>query len=511
MPVLDLRTLTTRLPSLVVLDLVGELVGVGREHPDDLDVAAERDRLDAVLGLAALPAPDGGAEADEVLGDLPAELLRGDHVAELVEADRRQDREHEDHDTRAGRSRRVSSGSSAIDAGRLVASPRVGGEDVVDGQLLPRGYVVAAEHVRRPWRRSATNGSRPARKASTPPRWRRCRPPGAVPPALPRPPGQADRREGLVVEREELPGLRPGPVDRRARRRATRSGQARPSAIGISIVGGLAWTSVEPSTNSTIECTTRGRVHHDLDPVEGDAEEQVRLDHLEALVDQGRGVDRDDRAHVPGRVGQRLLDGDVGQLRRGCGRGTGRRVAVSTSRRTSSGEPPRRHWASAECSESTGTIWPGLARSRTSGPPMISDSLLARASVLPASSAARVGRRPTAPVMPLSTTSQDAPAASAEASSPSPENAGRELGHLRLEELRVATTGGQRRPPGTGRGWPARGRAPGCRSSRSSRARRRRGGWAWPHCPRSARPRLRAWMPAAHLSVVRLGDSRRAW
>ena len=36
----------------------------------------------------------------------------------------------------------------------------------------------------------------------------------------------------------------------------TRSGQARPSAIGISIVGGLAWTSVEPSTNSTIECTT---------------------------------------------------------------------------------------------------------------------------------------------------------------------------------------------------------------------------------------------------------------
>ena len=99
-------------------------------------------------------------------------------------------------------------------------------------------------------------------------------------------------------------------------------------------------------------------------------------------------------------------------------------LAVSTRRRTSSGEPPRRHWASALCSESTGTIWPGFARSSTSGPPMMSDSLLARASVLPASSAASVGRSPTAPVMPLSTTSQSIEAASTEASSPSPENAG---------------------------------------------------------------------------------------
>ena len=98
--------------------------------------------------------------------------------------------------------------------------------------------------------------------------------------------------------------------------------------------------------------------------------------------------------------------------------------AVSTSRRTSSGVPLRRHWASAECSESTGTIWPGLARSSTSGPPMISDSLLARASVLPASSAASVAPSPTAPVMPLSTTSAGLDAASADASAPSPLNDG---------------------------------------------------------------------------------------
>jgi hypothetical protein len=38
---------------------------------------------------------------------------------------------------------------------------------------------------------------------------------------------------------------------------------------------------------------------------------------------------------------------------------------VSTSRRTSSSRPPRRHWASALCSLSTGTICPGFARAVT--------------------------------------------------------------------------------------------------------------------------------------------------
>ena len=76
-----------------------------------------------------------------------------------------------------------------------------------------------------------------------------------------------------------------------------------------------------------------------------------------------------------------------------------------TRRRTSSARPPRRHWASAECSESTGTIWPGLAAEVTTSPPMISDSLLASARVDPAASAASVGRSPTAPVIALSTMS----------------------------------------------------------------------------------------------------------
>jgi len=55
-------------------------------------------------------------------------------------------------------------------------------------------------------------------------------------------------------------------------------------------------------------------VHDDVDAVERDVEQQVGLDDLEALVDQGRGVDRDDRPHVPGGMGEGLLDRDVGEL-----------------------------------------------------------------------------------------------------------------------------------------------------------------------------------------------------
>ena len=93
-------------------------------------------------------------------------------------------------------------------------------------------------------------------------------------------------------------------------------------------------------------------------------------------------------------------------------------LAVTTSRRTSAVVPPRRHWAMALCSLSTGTIWPGAAARLTSGPPTMSDSLLARASDEPAARAARVGCRPIEPVMPLSTTSAPRPASLVLASGP---------------------------------------------------------------------------------------------
>jgi hypothetical protein len=58
----------------------------------------------------------------------------------------------------------------------------------------------------------------------------------------------------------------------------------------------------------------RRRLQHDLDAVVRDAEEIVRLDQLEALVRERGGVDRDLRAHRPGRVGERLLDRHVLEL-----------------------------------------------------------------------------------------------------------------------------------------------------------------------------------------------------
>ena len=58
----------------------------------------------------------------------------------------------------------------------------------------------------------------------------------------------------------------------------------------------------------------RLRMHDDVDALVGRAEEVVGLHDLEALVHQGRRVDRDLAAHRPGRVGERLLDGHVLEL-----------------------------------------------------------------------------------------------------------------------------------------------------------------------------------------------------
>ena len=68
---------------------------------------------------------------------------------------------------------------------------------------------------------------------------------------------------------------------------------------------------------------------------------------------------------------------------------------------------PSRHWKIAECSESTGRILTpfSAARAITSSPPATSVSLLARARVMPASMAARVGRRPIIPMTELRTMS----------------------------------------------------------------------------------------------------------
>ena len=56
--------------------------------------------------------------------------------------------------------------------------------------------------------------------------------------------------------------------------------------MGIRMSGGLAWAIVEPSVNSTIEWMTDCRCTTTSMSVEADAEQQMRLDHLQPLVHQ---------------------------------------------------------------------------------------------------------------------------------------------------------------------------------------------------------------------------------
>ena len=239
---------------------------------------------------------------------------------------------------------------------------------------------------------------------------------GAVPPAAAAwrasaTAGKAASSSGSNVQVAAVDQSSPGAAS------GTRSGQARPSEIGSRMSGGDAWMMVAPSENSTIECTidcgcTTTSIWSSEKPNSKWASITSRplfTSVAELIVTSGPmfqvgcasacfGVTPASRSRLQPRNGPPL--------------------AVSTRRRTSESRPARRHCAIVECSESTGTICPGLARLVTSGPPMINDSLLARASTRPASSAASVARSPAAPVTPLSTTSHGHAATSLTASGP---------------------------------------------------------------------------------------------
>ena len=186
------------------------------------------------------------------------------------------------------------------------------------------------------------------------------------------------------------------------------------------------------------------RVDHHLDRVVGDIVEPVRLDHLQALVRERRRVDRDLRAHPPGRVAEGLLRRDRRRDPRGvveeraAGRGQDqprRRAAIAS---------PTRHCQIAECSESIGR---SQASGLASGSPAVGRGDRGRAAraraasrgarrrraspcspsrrPCPPRSAARTGRRLTTP--PVATTTRSTSsrvASSSSASSPRPSRAG---------------------------------------------------------------------------------------
>ena len=95
-------------------------------------------------------------------------------------------------------------------------------------------------------------------------------------------------------------------------------------------------------------------------------------------------------------------------------------LAVSTILATSSRRFPARHWKIALCSLSTGSKVAPLERAASviNAPAVTSASLLAMATVRPASTAAMVGRSPAQPTIAAITSSASPAAASASACSP---------------------------------------------------------------------------------------------
>ena len=440
------------IPVLLAADAARVVAWRRRQHPDELDVAAERDRLEAVLGLAAPGRPDGAAEADEVLRDLHAELLRRDTCGRPRAARSRRRRRRR---TPARRGRRAAIGHrggllrrcwrSATRSRARGACPGVGGEDVVDGE------VAAPPRVRRgPRRTRSIVGTMSVNRISPGEERldahlvgrvvdRRGGAAGARPPRAP-----AVRRGTPRRRAGRTPRSRGGSSRPPARRRAPGRGQPSPSAIGIIIDGGLACDQRRAVDELDHRVHHRGGVHDHLDPVERHAEEQVRLDDLEPLVDQGRGVDRDHRPHRPRSGGPAPRSGvtSCSSSRRApperpaAGGQHQAAYLVRRSRRAGTGR--------ARCARSRpARSGPGCARAVTTGPPMISDSLLASARVVPGVERGERGPQPDRAGHAVEHDVAGLAGGLDRGLLAEPGERRRELGHLLLEQLGPAPAGGQ--------------------------------------------------------------------
>ena len=125
--------------------------------------------------------------------------------------------------------------------------------------------------------------------------------------------------------------------------------------------GGDAWAMVEPSMNSTMECTIDCGCTTTSMRSYGTSNSRCASITSRPLLTRVAEFVVTTQAHVPGRVGERLGGGDVGQRLAACGRGTGRRMPSARAGAPRRASPERSAWAIAECSESTGTICPGAA------------------------------------------------------------------------------------------------------------------------------------------------------
>ena len=179
----------------------------------------------------------------------------------------------------------------------------------------------------------------------------------------PRPSWRAHRGERVLVERLERPRRGGGPVERLPDA-ATRCGQSRPSEIGSRMSGGEAWAMVDPSTNSTIECTidcgcTTTSMWWYVTSKSRCASITSRplFTRVAEFVVTTRPM-----SHVG--VGECLGGRHLRERRARCDRGKDRRMPSARVGAPRRGRPTRSACAIAECSESTGTIWPGAASAR---------------------------------------------------------------------------------------------------------------------------------------------------
>ena len=114
-------------------------------------------------------------------------------------------------------------------------------------------------------------------------------------------------------------------------------------------------------------------------------EQPAGLDHLEAFVHQGGGIDRDAVAHLPCWMIQGLLRRHRCQRRARAYCGTGRRRQSGSASRPAARLPARRHWWAPLCSLSTGISSAPCSRtaSITRLPPETRTSLFARPTRFP--------------------------------------------------------------------------------------------------------------------------------
>src|SRR5690606_34024508 len=229
-----------------------------RQHADHADVAAERDQLDAELRLADLARPQRLAEPDEELRDLDAELARRQVVAELVPGHRehdpgeqQQDPEHEHHDSPAPLGSAFLRDAASSPARARAHSSAASTSATVAGSAVQPS---AASSTSSSTSKMPAKGSSPATNAATASSFAALNTAGTLPPAAPaalasRTPGSASSSSGSNVQLCAASQRQGGAAP------VSRSGQPRASAIGSFMSGGLAWASVEPSVNVTIECT----------------------------------------------------------------------------------------------------------------------------------------------------------------------------------------------------------------------------------------------------------------